>query len=119
MFEIDEMKLEIMTSLCVEDCNLEFNEMESDLIKNRLVMEQCKKLRELVKGNVFAITFYESVFNDEFRFEDVTSTEEILDCIDYLAIKDGADFIRFPNGRYGFVAYYNGWRSGFDIEIIE
>ena len=35
--------------------------------------------------------------------------------IQHLAIKEGYDMVQFPNGNYGFVAYYNGVPNGFEI----
>lgn len=40
---------------------------------------------------------------------------DLNECIDCLAIKDGADFVRFADGTYGVVAYYNGKRDAVKI----
>ncbi len=54
--------------------------------------------------------FFESVFS-----WDNTEIISIRDAIEALAIKDGVDLVRFSNGNYGFVAYYNGYKNGFEI----
>lgn len=48
-----------------------------------------------------------------------TSKEELLQ---YLAIKDGIDVIRFEDGKIGIVAYYNGkeeYLQTIEVENIE
>ena len=39
------------------------------------------------------------------------------DAIQMLAIKDGCDLVQFENGNFGYVAYYNGNKNGFEILI--
>lgn len=42
----------------------------------------------------------------------------INDAIERLAIKDGADLVRFSNGNIGFVSYYNCSYDAFEILTI-
>ena len=39
----------------------------------------------------------------------------IYDAIQTLSIKDGANLVKFSNGNIGYVAYYNGKLSSFEI----
>lgn len=55
------------------------------------------------------IHFFNSRFFDEFT-EEMT----ISDAIEYLAIKDGVDLVKYDNGNMGFVAY-DGTANGFEI----
>lgn len=61
-------------------------------------------------NELYTIHFFESSFREE-------SVEElsIYHAIEYLAIKDGADLVKFDNGKIGFVSYYNGEMDGFEI----
>ena len=39
----------------------------------------------------------------------------LMEAIEALCIKDGVDLVKFENGNYGFVAYYNGISDAFEI----
>lgn len=39
----------------------------------------------------------------------------LFEAIEAMAIKDGVDLVKFENGNYGFVAYYNGFSDAFEI----
>lgn len=54
-------------------------------------------------------------FFDSAYFDEETTTMSIPEAIECLAIKDGIDLVQFENGNYGFVAYYNGHKNGFEI----
>lgn len=58
----------------------------------------------------YTIHFFESKY-----FSDCEEVCTINDAIESLAIKDGADLVRWENGNIGFVAYYNGNKNGFEI----
>ena len=54
--------------------------------------------------------FFDSPFFDE-RIEIAC----IWDAVNFLAIKNEVDIVRFNNGNIGFVAYYSGIENGFEI----
>lgn len=76
--------------------------------------EQVSKLETLgfkyKWGTNYLCHFFDSVF-----FDEDTNITSIPEAIEYLAIKDGVDLVQFSNGNYGFVAYYNGYKNGFEI----
>lgn len=61
-------------------------------------------------NKVYEVHFFNSVFRDE-SIEDC----EIDDAVQCLAIKDGADLVRFDNGNVGFVSYYGCHKDAFEI----
>lgn len=76
-----------------------------------IVREQEEKMQILgLDGDNYLIHFFESPFMSDHRTE--MPVREAIEC---LAIKDGYDMVQFPNGNYGFVAYYNGIENGFEI----
>ena len=79
-----------------------------------LCEEQEKKLRELGIDNHtdYLIRFFDSPM---FSWEASPYIESIHDALSELFIKDGADLVQYENGNYGFVAYYNDCKSGFEI----
>lgn len=101
-------KFTIITKKGVYDYNAEFDENWSE----DLLCLQDEKLAELGISlfTTKTIHFFDSPFCDE-------ETMEIdpYSAIDFLAIKDGADLVRYENGNVGFVAYYNGNVNGFEI----
>ena len=58
----------------------------------------------------YLIHFFDSRYGSE-----RASMDTISDALEDLAIKDGADLVKFENGNIGFVAYYNGTENGFEI----
>ena len=85
-------------------------------------------------------SFYESQMNDYynqyfigmrviFRFWDssfdnttdysVGYSEDVNECLDSLAIKDGVNFVRYENGNHGFIGYYNSHENGIEIMLTE
>ena len=76
--------------------------------------EQVSKLETLgfkyEWGTNYLCHFFDSPF-----FDEDTNTTSIPEAIECLAIKDGVDLVQFSNGNYGFVAYYNGYKNGFEI----
>ena len=44
-----------------------------------------------------------------------SDTDSINDIIEGLAVKDGANLVRFESGNVGFVGYYNGKENGFEL----
>lgn len=78
-----------------------------------LFENQVKKFEENgfdYSNKVYKVHFFNSVFRDE-SIEDC----EIDDAVQCLAIKDGADLVRFDNGNVGFVSYYSGHEDAFEI----
>ena len=80
-----------------------------------LFEEQTEWLRKLGYENDWytrvSLHHFDSVFSDEWYCGGML----ISDGIEALAIKDGADLVRFSNGNVGFVAYYNGYKDAFEI----
>lgn len=80
-----------------------------------LYLEQEQKAKELgldtsFSGKEINVHFFNSRFFDESYNE-----MNIYDALENLAIKDGVDLVQYENGNYGYVAYYNGNRNGFEI----
>ena len=69
--------------------------------------------KEIETKNVILHFIEDSAFLDE-AYEYV-SKSEIEDMIQYLAVKDGVDLVRFSNGNLGYLAYYNGYENAFEI----
>ena len=77
--------------------------------------EQEAKCKELgintsCLANDNLLHFFDSPF-----FNERKEWRNVDDGIQCLAIKDGVDLVQFENGNYGFVAYYNGHKNGFEI----
>ena len=74
--------------------------------------EKCKVLG--IDTGYFAketlIHYFDSPFMDE-----ATQYDTVYDALQTIAIKDGVDLVQFESGNYGFVAYYNGIKNGFEI----
>ena len=95
-----------------EYCDLP--EGEEDKFREELLEEQKTILKNEIKTENVILHFIEdTAFLDE-AYE-YLSTTEIDEYIQYLAVKDGVNLVRFPNGNLGFVAYYNGHENGFEI----
>lgn len=77
-----------------------------------LVEEQDAILK--ANGFVFDKKYKIHMFDSRYS-NDTYVDEEINEAVQYLAIKDGYDLVRFENGNLGFVAYYNGHENGFEI----
>lgn len=76
--------------------------------------EQVSKLETLGFKYEWKTSYLCHFFDSPF-FDEDTNTTSIPEAIEYLAIKDGVDLVQFSNGNYGFVAYYNGYKNGFEI----
>lgn len=88
---------------------------EEENWQEKLYAEQEAKCLELgIDMNYLAknvnIHFFDSPFFDEY-----TTKMNVYEAIECLAIKDGADLVQYDNENYGFVAYYNGNKNGFEI----
>ena len=102
-------KYEIITDRRVYDEHY-CNDSECDTWADELVKEQDAKLADLgIKND--AHKFYPIHFFDD----DSMVNDTIYDAIQCLAIKDGVDLVKYNNGNYGFVSYYNGLKDGFEI----
>lgn len=87
---------------------------EDDPNNEKLFNEQTEWLQKLgyKKDWYTEVTYhhFDSVFSDDY-----TTNDTLHDAIEALAIKDGVDLVRFENGNIGFVAYYSGYKDGFEI----
>ena len=73
--------------------------------------EQIEKRTILgLNGSSYLCHFFESEF-----FEERTEEMSVDAAIECLAIKDGVAIVQYENGNYGFVAYYNGKKNGFEV----
>lgn len=54
-------------------------------------------------------------FIGDWREDGYGVMEDLNECIDCLAIKDGVDFVQYSDGSLGCVAYYNGLRDAVKI----
>lgn len=63
----------------------------------------------------YIVRFFDSAFRDEFT----TYTDNICELIDALAIKEGANIVRYENGNLGLMAYYGRHENGFEVLTIE
>lgn len=88
------------------------NEKQHRTDMENLIEQQNKILEK--KGfdlsKFYNIHFFENRFTN-----DCTTDLDIDSAIQCLAIKDGCDLVKYENGRYGYVAYYNGIENGFEI----
>lgn len=90
------------------------DEDEEQKFRDSLYKEQMDFINEHIKTNLIVIRFIEDTcFLDEHL--ELARKEDIEDYLEYLAIKDGFDLVQFPNGNYGFIAYYNRNENGFEI----
>lgn len=76
--------------------------------------EQISKLETLGFKYEWKTSYLCHFFDSPF-FDEDTNTMSIPEAIECLAIKDGVDLVQYSNGNYGFVAYYNGYKNGFEI----
>ena len=85
---------------------------ESDEERQALIDEQWDVLRQrgYDSSTTYIAHFFDSAFSD-----DETTTGNIDDLIEMLAIKDGVDLVQFEDGAIGFMAYYNGKENGFEL----
>jgi hypothetical protein len=90
------------------------SEAQEEEFREQLWKEQMGFLEmEIETKNVILHFIEDTAFLDD-AYEYVAATE-IEDMIQYLAIKDGVDLVRFENGNLGYVAYYNGYENAFEI----
>lgn len=88
-------------------------ESEEEEFREQLWKEQTEFLKKEISGNVI-IHFLEDThyINECYKYSSATEIDEY---IEYLAIKDGVNLVRFSNGNLGYIAYYNGCENGFEI----
>lgn len=92
---------------------LEIPEEEEEKFREELWTEQLELLTEIKTENVIIHFIEDTHFcNDLYKY---VSAKEIDEQVQYLAVKDGFNLVRFPNGNLGFIAYYNGHENGFEI----
>lgn len=109
MYELPKYK--IVTNLKLYDIGEENEEM----LRERLVEEQDEYLTN--RGYEIFQTDYLIHFFDSQWFNETITEMDIYTAIQCLAIKDGADLVKYENGHYGYVAYYNGGKNGFEILV--
>lgn len=90
------------------------SEAEEEEFREQLWKEQTEFLAKEIKTKNVILHFIEDTAFLDDAYEYVATTE-IEDMIQYLAIKDGVDLVRFENGNLGYVAYYNGYENAFEI----
>ena len=89
-------------------------ESEEEKFREELWKEQTEILkREITTKNAIIHFIEDTHFCDDcYKY---TVATEIEGYLEYLAIKDGVDLVRFSNGNLGFIAYYSGHENGFEI----
>lgn len=93
---------------------LNMTEREEENFRQELYEEQSEFLKKEITTEKVIIHFLEDTrFLDECYLCAIAT--EIENYLEYLAIKDGCDLVRFSNGNLGLVAYYNGHENGFEI----
>lgn len=89
-------------------------EEEEERFRTELWEEQMEVIeREISTKNVIIHFLEDTHFCDDCY--EYAAKKEIDEYIQYLAIKDGVDLVRFSNGNLGCIAYYNGHKNGFEI----
>ena len=107
---MDAPKYEIITELKICD----MTGKEPDDFNNKVFEEQLQKLKDLgyeFYCKEYPIHFFDTIFHNEVEKEYFT-LNEATQC---LAIKEGADLVKYENGNIGYVSYYNSHRDGFEI----
>ena len=56
------------------------------------------------------------VYIGHFFKNETVIKDELQILLQYLALKEGANFVQFKNGKYGFVGYYNTKETAFWLE---
>ena len=93
---------------------LDMSEDEEEKFREELWKEQLEFLaKEIITKNVIIHFIEDTHFCDDLY--EYATTENVDEYIQYLAVKDGVDLVRFSNGNLGYVAYYNGHENGFEI----
>lgn len=107
-----QMNYEILTTRSILDIPYENDEQhEKDCAA--LVKEQNEIVSELCPSEYYKVHFIE----DPYYCDDyVMYTTDLDEAIQYLAIKDGVDLVRFDNGKLGYVAYYTSHENCFEFE---
>lgn len=100
----------------VKECMTEQDEQEEQDDRNKLTKEQDEILQQAYGENWYTDIFYMIRHKSGWIRNDYSLFCDIDDAINILAIKDGADLVRFENGNLGYVAYYNGMTD--IIEIV-
>lgn len=77
----------------------------------KLAEEQNQLIKKLVPSQYYKCHF----FNSRYTNESTCYAKDLNDEIQRLAIKDGYNLVKFENGHYGYVAYYNGHENGFEF----
>lgn len=89
-------------------------EEQEEVFREELAEEQMEKIKTEVKTENVIIHILEDnhYCNEHFFY---SSKKDIDDYLEYLAVKDGVDLVRFNNGNLGYIAYYNCHENGFEI----
>jgi len=104
---------EIITKQTLRELDLIGDEAHDDPIREAFYREQDDVLKAhgySMNDDVYSIHVFDSAFHFDARWN-----MTIYEAIDYLAVKDGYDVVRFDNGNIGVVAYYSGQENGFEI----
>lgn len=95
----------------VRECMTEQEELKEQTDREKLIEEQDNILKQAYGKSWFVEPFYMIRHKSDWIKEEYAVFWDIDDAINCLAIKDGADLIRFENGNLGYVAYYNGMKD--------
>lgn len=70
---------------------------------------------KIINGEYFAIHFLNDPY---FVNESYELSNDISETIQYLAIKEGIDLVKFDNNNLGFVAYYGSNENAFEFKVL-
>lgn len=106
------MNYKILTSRSVLEIPYE-NEEQHEREAIALVEEQNRIVEEICPSEYYKVHFIEDPYYCD---DSVIYVTHLDDAIQYLAIKDGVNLVRFDNGKLGYVAYYNSRENCFEFE---
>lgn len=93
---------------------LDIPEDEEEKFREELCEEQLEFIEKEITTENVIIHFIEDphYIYESYHYDSKANIDEY---VQWLAVKDGLDLVRFSNGNLGYVAYYNGHQNAFEI----
>lgn len=107
-------KYKILTKSSVLEIQDQIGDLSNDL-QQQALQDLYEEQFNFINGEYFVIHFIE---DENYINENYTTTNNLDDTIQRLAIKEGIDIVQFDNGNMGFMAYYNGNENAFEFKKI-